>query len=91
MKKPLAVASLLFVASAVAQAGPPPTITTHGVHANRSVTFRYYGPGAKRVGLSLDIYAKPLLMTQDGRGVWSVTTPVLPPGVPPPPLLATHI
>jgi enterochelin esterase family protein len=75
------LASVLPATFAVAQSGPPPILKSHEVNADRSVTFRYYGPGAKTVGLSLDINAKPVPMTKDDHGIWSVTTPVLPPEI----------
>jgi enterochelin esterase-like enzyme len=46
---------------------------TPEVHADHSVTFYLYDPGAGEVGLSLDGHAGLLPMTKDDQGVWSVT------------------
>ncbi|MHB1935172.1 MAG: alpha/beta hydrolase-fold protein [Acidobacteriaceae bacterium] len=52
---------------------------TPEVHADHSVTFYFYDPGAKQVDLSMDGHAGRLPMTKDDRGVWSVTVPALQP------------
>lgn len=75
----------LFAAAsalALAQAGPGALpFKSYEVHPDHTVTFRYLNPAAKSVGLGLDIDAKPLPMTRDDSGVWSVTTPPLPPEI----------
>lgn len=59
----------------------PPTQQVPRVNADRSVSFRLYEPRAQKVELSIDSEAKPLPMTKDEKGLWSVTTPVLPPQI----------
>jgi enterochelin esterase family protein len=49
------------------------------VNADHTITFRYGARAAKSVELGLDAFLKPLPMTRDAKGVWSVTTPSLPP------------
>ncbi len=49
------------------------------MNSDDTITFRYFAPSAASVLLGLDAYLKPLPMTKDASGVWSVTTPVLPP------------
>ena len=49
------------------------------MNPDSTVTFRYTAPSATKVSLSIDAYPQPLPMTRDAAGVWSVTTPILPP------------
>lgn len=49
------------------------------MNADDTITFRYAAPSASSVLLGIDAYLKPLAMAKDAEGVWSVTTPVLPP------------
>ncbi len=46
---------------------------TPNIHADHSVTFYLYDPGANEVGLSLDGHAGLLPVTKDDQGVWSIT------------------
>lgn len=74
------VALVLAVSAVSAAQGPPPKpLQSHEIHADGSITFRYLAPAAKSVGVALDIYAKPLAMTQGKDGIWSVTTTPLAP------------
>ena len=77
----LAAAVLIsaFPRPLVGQAAAPSTTTE--IHPDRSVTFRYQSPGATSVALSIDASAKPLAMTKDAAGLWTVTTPPLPPQI----------
>src|SRR5215471_4700281 len=56
----------------------PRAILSPDVHPDRSVTFRLRSPNAKIVVLSRE-GARPLPMTKDGEGVWSVTSESLEP------------
>jgi enterochelin esterase-like enzyme len=58
---------------------PPQLPQTPEVHADHSVTFYLYDPGAKQVELSIDGHAGGLPMTKDDQGVWSVTVPAMQP------------
>ncbi len=58
---------------------PPQLPQTPEVHADHSVTFYFYDPGANQVELSMDGYAGGRTMTKDDRGVWSLTVPPLQP------------
>ena len=77
----LAALVLALTASLAAQTVPPKSLLSHEVNADSSITFRYAASGATKVELNLDFYKKPLAMTRDDSGVWSVTTPVLPPEI----------
>lgn len=57
----------------------PVAIQSHEVNGDNTLTFRYTAPAATKVSLSIDAYPKLLPMTRDEHGVWTVTTPVLPP------------
>ena len=54
--------------------------STH-INADRSITFRYRDPGAKAVLCSVENVAKPLAMSKDAEGVWTITSAPLPPGI----------
>jgi len=58
---------------------PPERIVSPEVSADHRVTFHFYAPKAKQVLILMDGYRKPLHMTKDQRGVWSVTTDPLVP------------
>jgi enterochelin esterase family protein len=81
MFRPVALALLLCSAASFAQTPKqqPVPIQSHEVNADSTITFRYKAPTAAKVTLSIDAFPKPLPMTRDEAGVWSVTTPVLPP------------
>lgn len=64
-----------------AQAPAPPPRTHQTVNPDRSVTFRYIDTGATTVSLVLENTAQPLPMSKDATGLWSVTTPPLPPEI----------
>jgi enterochelin esterase family protein len=81
MLKPVALVTLLCSTFAFAQTPKvqPVAIQSHEVNPDSTLTFRYAAPNATKVSLSIDASPKPLPMTRDDHGVWSVTTPVLPP------------
>lgn len=71
--------AILTVSMAMGQPVSRPVIISPEVHADNSVTFRFYAPAAKEVKLSAQFEKSPLAMTKDDKGVWSVTTaPVKP-------------
>ena len=77
-----ALVAFFVSAAAFAQNGPGKVpINSHEVHPDGSITFRYHNADAKEVTVGVDVYAKPLTMTLGSDGVWSVTTPVLPPEI----------
>ena len=81
MFRSAALAVLLCSAVSFAQAPKqqPTPLRSHEVNPDNTITFRYAAPTATKVLLSIDAFPKPLPMTRDAAGVWSVTTPVLPP------------
>ena len=71
--------AILTASIAVGQPTSRPVIVSPEVHADNSVTFRFYAPAAKEVKLSAQFEKSPLAMSKDDKGVWSVTTaPVKP-------------
>jgi enterochelin esterase-like enzyme len=61
------------------QPAPPPTVVSPEVHADNSITFRFYAPKATEVKLSAQFEKTALSMTKDEKGVWSVkTSPIKP-------------
>jgi len=58
---------------------PPQLPKTPEVHADHSVTFYFYDPGASQVELNMDGHAGGQPMTKDDRGVWTITVPPLQP------------
>jgi len=58
---------------------PPPSLLSHELHADRSVTFRYKDAFARHIELNLEGAAKPIPMTRGNGGVWSFTTQPLAP------------
>ena len=73
-----AVLGLLAVLCAAgltfAQPSPGPQVVSPQVNADKSVTFRFLAPQAKDVKLNTQFEKKPVPMTKDAQGVWSVTT-----------------
>jgi enterochelin esterase-like enzyme len=63
--------SLLLPCFAAAQR--PPSISSPDVHADNTITFRYYSRTARAVSVSGEMLASPRAMTKDTAGIWSVT------------------
>jgi enterochelin esterase-like enzyme len=72
--------ALLFSA-AFAQAQVPPYRPSVEIHPDRKVTFYYKDNGATQVLLGLEGVAKPIPMTKNAAGIWSVTTEPLAPQI----------
>ena len=72
------VAAVLLVCTALSQTDKPEPPHTQ-VNPDSSITFRYASMSANTVAVNLDLYTKPLAMARGSDGVWSVTTPPLPP------------
>lgn len=74
--KPMFLLSLAILnfSVAMAQPAPRPVIVSPEIHADNSVSFRFYAPAAKEVKLNAQFEKSPLAMTKDDKGVWSITT-----------------
>jgi enterochelin esterase family protein len=55
-----------------------PTIQSHEVNDDGSITFRYLNASAAKVEVATDAAMEPLEMERDSSGLWSVTTKPLP-------------
>lgn len=79
MRRILPLALLLAAVPAFAQrTSHLPTINSHEVNSDGSITFRYLNASASKVEVSTDAAKDPLEMQKDGSGLWSVTTKPLP-------------
>jgi enterochelin esterase-like enzyme len=68
-------------ASAPAPAPALAPVRSPEVHADRTITFRYRDATASQAAVSIDVNAAPLPMEKSADGVWSVTTPPMPPEI----------
>ena len=59
----------------------PPAISSPDVHADHSITFRYFSRNAKSVTLSGEFLSSPLKMVKDTSGLWTVTVPAVVPDI----------
>ena len=62
-----------LAASASAQSPRPPQIESPIVHTNRTVTFNFRAPNAKKMELSAQFLRGNQPLTADTNGVWSIT------------------
>ena len=74
----IAGAAMLF-----AQAGPQASLVSPEVHSDRTITFRIYAPSASAVTFNGDWMPTTAQekMAKDATGVWTWTTPALPPSI----------
>lgn len=79
MKRSLYILFLVFVAANTVYAQRPPSISSPEVHADKTITFRYYSRTAQNVSVSGEFLSGPQSMTKDTSGIWSITVgPVKP-------------
>jgi enterochelin esterase-like enzyme len=64
---------ILLLGSLTSFAQRPPSIGSPQVHADNTVTFKYYSKTAQKVILNGDFLPVPQAMTKDTSGVWSIT------------------
>ncbi len=79
MKPLLCLLTLLVLAFGNASAQRPPAISSPDVHADNSITFRYFSRKAKKIWVTGEFLSAPVAMAKDTSGIWSVTvSPVTP-------------
>ena len=79
MKSSFYILSTLLFAAITGLAQRAPSISSPDVHADNTVTFRYYSRNAQKVSLSGEFLTAPQSMTKDTSGIWSITVgPVKP-------------
>ena len=81
MKNILLTQALLFVIVFSVNAQRPPRLVSPEVHADNSITFRYFSRNAQKVTLNGEFLASPVSLTNDGNGVWTVTVPPVKPDI----------
>ncbi len=81
MKVKTLVVFLSFYSCFVSAQQRPPVINSPEVHADHSVTFRYYSRIARQVSVNGEFLARPVSMTKDTSGIWSVTVPPITPDI----------
>ncbi len=59
----------------------PPSISSPDVHADNSITFRYFSKTAQKVSLFGEFLKTPILLSKDTSGIWSVTVPPVTPDI----------
>ena len=85
MKRLLLIVAPILLMPAVAfgqalvSASPSASAPRTSVNADRSITFRLTYPGAKQVSVVTDAALQPIALAQDTNGVWTGSTPPLPP------------
>jgi len=79
MKRTLFLLLTLILASLIVLAQRPPSLSSPDVHADHTVTFRYYARNAQKVSLDAEFLSASQPMIKDTSGVWSITVaPVKP-------------
>ena len=81
MKRLLYTVIILATAVASASAQRPPAISSPDVHADKSITFRYYSRMAQRVSVSGEFLRTPVPLKRDTSGIWSVTVAAVKPDI----------
>ncbi|HEY5825952.1 MAG TPA: alpha/beta hydrolase-fold protein [Cyclobacteriaceae bacterium] len=81
MKSLLIIALLFSILDVSGQPPRRPAVSSPDVHADHSVTFRYFSKTAQRVYVSGEFLKTPVKMSRDTAGVWSVTVPSISPDI----------
>ncbi|HEY5917400.1 MAG TPA: alpha/beta hydrolase-fold protein [Chryseolinea sp.] len=81
MKQVVYALLILFPLAGSAQPQRRPGVSSPDVHADHSITFRYYSRTAQRVYVSGEFLKTPAKMNKDTSGVWSVTVPPVTPEI----------
>lgn len=81
MKNSKLLVFILLFLGGFAKAQRPPAIVSPQVHADKSVTFKYFSKTAKEVKLSGEFLKDPVSLTKDTSGVWSITVPSITPDI----------
>lgn len=81
LRSSLLLALLAPAVSALLAQTSEPRHVHQTVNPDHSVTFRYVDTSSAKVELVLENTKDPIVMTKDDTGLWSVTTPPLPPEI----------
>jgi len=81
MKKILFITLILIFTSLTTKAQRPPTLNSPEVHADHSITFRYYARNAQNVLLDAEFLSASQPMIKDTSDVWSITVAPIKPDI----------
>lgn len=81
MKRSLYIVCALLLAGISGMAQRPPSISSPDVHADNTVTFKYFSRNAQKVTLTAEFLQASLPMTKDTAGVWSITVGPIKPDI----------
>lgn len=81
MKSLIYIATLFFLTGPASTAQRAPYIVSPEVHADNTVTFRYFSRNAQKVELSGEFLTANQPMAKDTGGIWSFTTSAIPPDI----------
>lgn len=81
MKKIQLLLLLLIGINTLLNAQRSPAITSPEFNEDKSITFRYYAPQAMCVLLDAEFLSRPLNMSKDSSGIWSITVPQVKPDI----------
>jgi enterochelin esterase family protein len=91
MKNLILIISIIIFTGLNASAQRPPTIFSPEVHPDKSITFRFYAPNARRVLLNAQFLDSDQAMSKDASGIWSITVAPVKPDIYPYLFLADSI
>ncbi len=72
---------IFFPLAVTAQPQRRPALSSPDVHADHTITFRYFSRTAQRVYVSGEFLKAPVKMNKDTSGIWSVTVPPVTPEI----------
>jgi enterochelin esterase family protein len=81
MKRIILILSIVVPLAAEAQPPRRPAPSSPDVHADHSITFRYFSRTAQRVFVTGEFLKAPVKMNKDTSGLWSVTVPPVTPDI----------
>ncbi|HEX5170998.1 MAG TPA: alpha/beta hydrolase-fold protein [Cyclobacteriaceae bacterium] len=81
MRRIPSILIILLITGITTSAQRPPAISSPDVHADKSITFRYFSRNAQRVWLTGEFLSGPVALKKDTSGIWSVTVPPVKPDI----------
>ncbi|HWB32559.1 MAG TPA: hypothetical protein VG714_05235, partial [Acidobacteriaceae bacterium] len=73
--------ALATMTTALFSQAPPVNFQSTEIHPDHTITFRYKDEGAQKVDLVIRDLTKPVPMTKGADGIWTATSPALPPAI----------
>lgn len=75
------IAALALMTTALFSQAPPINFQSTEIHPDHTITFRYKDPAAAKITLVIRDLTKPIPMTKGADGIWTATSPPLPPAI----------